>query len=238
MGRKYDGSYAEYTLVPSTQVIPLKNIANLDWPTLAAIPETFLTAWGSLNEAMDIKNGETLLIRGGTTSVGMAATSIAKELGLTVVATARNKIKEDALLANGADHVIIDDGEISSKVKQIFPGGVNYILELIGPVTLLDSLKAAAPGGIVCDTGIVGGEWSLKHFDPISDIPPTVKLTSYKSEAITADNSKNALDCIITRVANGCYHLNLEKVFSFDEIANAHRYMEENKANGKLVVIV
>jgi NADPH:quinone reductase len=114
MGRQYDGGYAEYTLVPAENVIPITNTSNLPWETLAAIPETFLTAWGSLVEAMDVRSGQTLLVRGGTSSVGMAAITIAKQLGLIVVSTTRNKNKIDALHKNGADYVVIDNGQISS----------------------------------------------------------------------------------------------------------------------------
>lgn len=242
MGRQYDGSYAEYTLVPAKQIIPLKNnISNLPWETLAAIPETFLTAWGSLVEAMDVNSGQTLLVRGGTSSVGMAAISIAKDLGLTIVATTRNKNKIDALNNNGADYVIMDNGQIASEVKQLFPdsgGGVNCVLELIGTVTLLDSLHAAAPKGIVCNTGILGNEWIIKNFEPILAIPSTVKLTVYKSETITAASSTKALERIVDGVAKGCYHVNLDKVFHFDEIVDAHRYMEENLSKGKLVAVI
>ena len=106
MGRDYDGSYAEYTLVPATQVMPVAT--DLPWEKFAAIPETFLTAWGSLVESLNVRNGNTLLIRGGTSSVGMAALTLAKDLGVTVVATTRNAKKKQALIANGADHVVID----------------------------------------------------------------------------------------------------------------------------------
>jgi NADPH:quinone reductase len=240
MGRQYDGSYAEYTLVPVENVIPITNTSNLPWETLAAIPESFLTAWGSLVEAMDVQSGQTLLVRGGTSSVGMAAISIAKQLGLIVVSTTRNKNKIDALHKNGADYVVIDNGQISTQVKQLFPSdnGVNCVLELIGTVTLLDSIQAAASKGIVCNTGILGNEWIIKNFEPLLAIPSTVKLTVYKSEIITAANSTKALEQIVDGVAKGRYHVNLDKVFHFDEIVDAHHYMEENRSKGKLVVVV
>jgi NADPH:quinone reductase len=195
---------------------------------------------GSLVEAMDVKSGQTLLVRGGTSSVGMAAISISKQLGLIVVATTRNKNKIDALRNNGADYVVIDNGQIASQVRQLFPSdnGVNCVLELIGTVTLLDSIQAAAPKGIVCNTGILGNEWVIKNFEPLLAIPSTVKLSVYKSESITAANSTKAMEQIVNGVAKGLYHVNLDKVFRFDEIVDAHHYMEENRSKGKLVVIV
>ncbi len=110
MGRAYDGSYAEYTLVPARYVMPVTT--DLPWETFAAIPEAFLTAWGSLVTSLNVRKGNTLLIRGGTSSVGMAALILAKDLGVTVVASTRSAAKKQALIANGADHVVIDNGSI------------------------------------------------------------------------------------------------------------------------------
>jgi NADPH:quinone reductase len=183
----------------------------------------------SLVEAMDVKSGQTPLVRGGTSSVGLAAISIVKQLGLIVVATTRNKNKIDALRNNGADYVIIDNSEIASQVKQLFPSdnGVNCVLELIGTVTLLDSIQAAAPKGIVCNTGIIGNEWIIKNFEPVLAIPSAVKLTVYKSENITAANSTKTMEQIVDGVAKGRYHVNLDKVFRFDEIVDAHHYLNK-----------
>ena len=130
MGRAYDGGYAEYTLVPRDRVLPLHT--DLTWDVLAALPETYLTAWGSLVEAMQLEIGQTLLIRGATSSVGMAAVSLAKGMGMRVLATTRDPAKADALRQNGVDDVVIDTGRIAEDVKQRVAGGVDALLELIG----------------------------------------------------------------------------------------------------------
>ena len=236
MGRAYDGSYAEYTLVPAQQVMPLKT--DLPWETLAAIPEMFLTAWGSLVEAMNVQPGQTVLMRGGTSSVGMAAITVAKEMGVTVLATTRNQSKGDTLRQQGADHIIIDAGTIAPEVKRLFPEGVNGVLDLVGTTTLLDSLQMAAPKGIVCNSGSVGYAWTFSNFEPMVAIPSTVKLTTFNSETVTAANSAKALQQIVERVAQGRYRVPLDRVFHFNEIVEAHRYMEDNRAAGKLVVVV
>jgi NADPH2:quinone reductase len=236
MGRAYDGGYAEYTLVPASQIIPLQTM--LPWEVLAAIPETYLTAWGSLFDAMEVQAGQSLLVRGGTSSVGMAAMALAKDKGLKMLATTRNVAKADALRENGADDVVIDTGQIANEVKQRVPGGVNGVLELIGTVTLLDSLQAVAPKGIVCFTGILGNAWVIHEFEPMAAIPSTVKLTHYSTETVTAANSAQALQQIVDGVAAGRYRVNIDRVFHFNEIVKAHRYMEENRAKGKLVVVV
>ena len=235
MGRKYDGSYANYTLVPQSQVIPVQT--KLPWPQLAALPETFLTAYGSLVYALELEAGQTLLVRGGTSSVGMAATTIAKHIGATVLATTRNQAKREALLANGVDHVLIDTEKLATAVRNIYPQGIDHVLELVGTVTLLDSLHMVRPQGAVCFTGILGNEWVLEQFSPF-EIPSTVKLTTYTSETITAANATAALQQAIQLVESGQYQINLDRVFPFDDIVAAHQYMDEGCARGKLVVTV
>ena len=236
LGRDHDGSYAEYTLAPRQSVIPIAT--DVPWEKLAAIPETFLTAWGSLTEAMHVQAGQTLLIRGGTASVGMAAITIAKDMGLTVIATTRSEAKREVLFENGADHVILDTGQIAEDIRELFPEGVQAVLELVGVATLLDSLRATAPKGIVCNTGILGNAWVFDTFEPMAVIPSTVKLTTYSSETVNAANATEALQEIVDRVAAGGYGIHLDRVFKFEEIVEAHHYMEGNNAKGKLVVTI
>jgi NADPH2:quinone reductase len=237
LGRAYDGGYAQYTLVPARQVIPLET--HLPWETLSAIPETFLTAWGSLIDAMEIQTGQTILIRGTTSSVGMAALSLAKEKGVRVIATTRTQEKVDLLRHHGADHVLLDRGQIAQEVRQIVPSGVHGVLELVGVVTLRDSLQATALRGIVCNTGMLGNAWMVERFEPLVEIPSTVRLTVYStSKLVNAANSTTALQHIVDAVQEGRYSVNIARAFRFDEIVEAHRYMEESRALGKLVVVV
>jgi NADPH2:quinone reductase len=97
-------------------------------------------------------------------------------------------------------------------------------------------MRAAAPKGIVCNTGILGSKWTLENFEPLEDIPSTIKLTVYNSETITAANSSKALEHILDVVVKGQYKVNMDKVFRFEEIVEANQYMEENRAKGKVVV--
>lgn len=233
MGRAFDGSYAEYTAVPESQVMPIDS--TLDWATLAALPETFLTAWGSLVDALELSEGDTLFIRGGSSSVGMAACTLAKSLGARVITTTRSESKRSALEANGADHVVIDSGSIAPDVRALVPEGVSHVLELVGTTTLLDSLQAAAPRGIVCNTGILGNAWTLEKFAPMEAIPSTVRLTTFKSDTVDAAGATEALNKIVRAVEDGRVRVRVDRVFELDELAEAHRYMESNQAMGKLV---
>ncbi len=236
MGRAYDGGYAEYTLVPVEQIIPITS--NLPWEILGAIPEMFLTVWSSLTESLDIEPGQILLVRGGTSSIGMTSIAIAKKQGLTVLATTRNEQKKPALLDVGADHIIIDDGHIADQVRAIFPKGVDRVQELVGTRTLLDSLQTAAPQGIVCMTGILGNAWSIPNFEPFLHVPSSVRLTTYQSETLDTTTATQALQDYLNDVESGKYTVKIDRVFQFADIVAAHEYMESNQANGKLVVLV
>ena len=181
MGRFFDGGYAEYASVPLEIIFPFSS--DLPWETLGAIPEMFQTVSGSLNQALEVKEGESFLIRGGTSSIGMLACQLAKTKGLTVISSTRNQDKKQALLDNGADHIVIDGGSVEEQVRRIYPDGVNKVLELVGTRTLKDSLQCIAPKGMVCMTGILGNEWTLKEFTPMGDIPSLGRLTVYMGES-------------------------------------------------------
>ncbi|MCH7548799.1 MAG: zinc-binding dehydrogenase [Candidatus Krumholzibacteriota bacterium] len=233
MGREFDGSYAEYTCVPVGQVQVLET--KLDWATLGALPEMIQTAWGSLYTSLRLEEGQSLLIRGGTTSIGLAAAVLAKKIGVSVAATTRQADREEMLRDNGADHVFIDNGEIAPDVRRVFDGGVDRVLELIGTTTLLDSLRAAKRHGVVCMTGIVGNQWEFERFAPMGAIPTTVHLTCYAGEA--ADFMQTPLQEFVREIEAGRTGVRTGRVFRLEEIIDAHRVMEDNTASGKLVVV-
>ncbi|MGJ3256764.1 MAG: zinc-binding alcohol dehydrogenase family protein [Alcanivorax sp.] len=232
MGRRFDGSYAEYVLVPHECVFPVRT--TLPWETLAALPEMLQTTHGSLHVGLEIDRAESLLIRGGTSSIGMAALALAKQAGLTVGATTRNPEKAEVLRAAGADEVWIDDGDIHSQIAAQRAAPYDRVLELIGATTLLDSLRCVGQGGIVCMTGILGGEWVLNDFHPMGDIPTAVKLTSYSGGA--ADLSREQLQRYIDAVESGMLQITTGPRFAFEELVEAHRLMDANQAGGKTVV--
>ncbi|HXW29612.1 MAG TPA: zinc-binding alcohol dehydrogenase family protein [Xanthobacteraceae bacterium] len=233
MGRRFDGSYAEYTCVPVTQVQTVK--PELPWDIFGAIPEMLQTAWGSLFKSLRLEQSERLLIRGGTTSVGLAAAAIAKNHGAFVAATTRRPDREKLLRASGVDQVFIDTGSIAEQVREVSPGGMSKVLELIGTTTLLDSLRCAKQRGIVCMTGMVGNKWSFDHFSPMDAIPTAVSLTTY--DGGTEDFMLTPLEKLAQQIAAGQLQVQIGRTFRLDQIVEAHRSMEENKAGGKIVVL-
>ncbi|MBT7594153.1 MAG: zinc-binding dehydrogenase [Gemmatimonadetes bacterium] len=233
MGRTFDGGYAEYTCVPVLQVIRFES--ELDWGTVGAVPEMLQTAYGSLTVGLDGQPGQSLLIRGGTSSIGMATAVLAKQRDMTVLATTRSSSKEAALHEVGVDHVLIDRGTVSEQVRAILPEGVDCALELIGTPTLPDTLHSTRVHGVVCFTGMLSNEWIVKEFYPIDYLPSGVRLTAYGGDA--RDLPQEALQAFLDSVAAGKATVPVHRQFRMDEIQEAHAYMESGEASGKLVVL-
>jgi len=233
MGQQFDGGYAEYTRVPAKQVQTVTT--RLPWETLAALPEMLQTAWGSLFKSLRLERAERLLIRGGTTSVGLAAAAIAKHHGAFVAATTRNPNREKLLRASGVDQVFIDTGTIARQVNEVCSNGVDKVLELVGTTTLKDSLRCAKPRGIVCMTGTVADKWSFDNFGPMEVIPTAISLTTYAGES--EDFMRTPFGDLIELIEAGALRVQVGKTFPLDEIVEAHRCMEENRAGGKIVVL-
>jgi NADPH:quinone reductase-like Zn-dependent oxidoreductase len=236
MGREFDGGYAEYTLLPNSLLMPVRT--TLPWPVLAALPETYLTAQGSL-DALGVGAGARgrLLIRGGTSSVGMAAASIASGYGVTVAATTRRPGKVGALTAAGADYAIVDDGgSLAASVQALWPQGPDYVLDLVGASTAVESLRLVRRGGTVCVAGSLSG-WQIAEFEPVAMIPSGTRLTAFHSDDIKGRAGAAALQRVIREVEAGVYRPNVDRVFGLGDIVAAHRYMEGDRAAGKLVVL-
>lgn len=232
MGRTFDGGYAEYACVPATQVLPF--VSDLDWATLGAVPEMLQTAHGSLTVGLDLDAGDSILIRGGTSSIGMATAVLAKQRGASVISTTRNPDKRAALEAIGVDHVIVDDGAIAQQVRAIRPDGVDTALELIGTPTLPDTLRCTRVHGVVCFTGMLSNQWTVDRFYPIEYLPRGVRLTAYGGDA--GDLPVEVLQGFLDAVAAGGATVPISQVYDLAQIVRAHADMEAGVATGKLVV--
>lgn len=229
MGRDWDGSYAEYCLVRNDRLFSIPNTAcSLPWPTLAAIPETFYTAWGSLFECLRLEPGDRLLVRGASCALGYAALQIAHALGCVVAATTHREKYREILQSLGADEVIVDETGCLAK-KGIF---ADKVLELVGPKTLKDSLKLLEPGGICCQTGILGGAESMSSFDPIKDVPNGCYLTGFLSNYPTQEDMTSIYTFVVERGVKPI----VARTFPFDQLPDAIACQDAGGFQGKIVV--
>ena len=224
MGRSFNGSYAEYALLPAHHVFAIES--DLPWERLAAVPETYFTAWGSLFECLQLKKEDTLLIRGATCALGYAAIQIPKALGCKVIATTHRESKLP-LIAD-ADETMLDDGQLAGKIK------ATKALELVGARSIRDTLRCMVKGGIVCHTGLLGGVYTLDGFDPIKEIPNGVYLTGFFSNYPTQQTVDEIFAFLNEHRLEPCFG----ECFDFEHIKDACIALDFGKVNGKIVVKV
>jgi NADPH:quinone reductase len=239
MGRSFNGSYAELVSVPSSNVAAINT--DLPWEELAAIPESYATAWTALCGILAVKAGMTVLIRGATSALGQAAVNIAAQIGARVIATTRNAKRGPMLEALGAKEVLLESTELSRRVRERHPQGIDAVLDIVGNTTVLDSLAMLRRGGEACLVGFLGGGGPLA-LEPVFQMPSGVRFSVFASAIVTGNAefplSEIPFQDIVDRVASGAYKAKPAKVFRLEDIQAAHRLMESNEANGKIVVRV
>jgi NADPH:quinone reductase len=237
MGRAINGSYAEQVSVPSSNVVAVES--ELPWEALAAIPESYATAWSSLCGILAIAKDQTVAIRGATSALGQAAVNIAAQLGARVIATTRNATRAAALEALGARDVLIESPELARRVHERYPRGIDAVLDIVGNTTILDSLAMLRRGGHACLVGFLGGGGPLS-LEPVFQIASGRRLSVFASALVTGTPefplAEIPFQAIADRVADGTYRAKPAHVFAFEEIQAAHRLMETNAVGGKIVV--
>ena len=227
MGRAFDGSYAEYVLLPNEQIYPVHT--DLDWTTLAAIPETYYTAFGSLQQ-LRIAPQDRVLVRGAGSGVGVAFAQLLKAQFPHVVlhGSTRNPAKATRLQAVGFDEVIT---EADSKLQT--DQSYDKILELVGPATLRDSFSHINEHGIVCNTGQLGNIWYVNDFDPIIELKNNSYLTAFYSGNV----SQAKLDAMFDYIRQFDVKILIERVFALEQVPEAHRFLQSADGFGKVVVM-
>ncbi|MCD7130659.1 zinc-binding dehydrogenase [Limosilactobacillus agrestis] len=227
MGRAFDGSYAEYVLLPNEQIYPVHT--SLDWADLAAVPETYYTAYGSLLN-LQLTEKDDVLVRGASSGVGIAFLKLAKALypGITVVGSSRHVEKEQQLLNAGFDHIVLEKNR-KLVTNQVF----TKIFELVGPATIKDSFKHLREKGIICSSGQLGNQWYLENFDPITDLAPNSYLTSFYSGNVDVEKLNQLLALIVEKDID----VTPSRVFHLDQLPQAHEYLESTNGLGKVVVL-
>ena len=236
LGRTINGSYAEYTRARASNVALLES--GLPWAELAAIPETYATAWTCLFRNLEIKKGEQLLIRGATSSFGQAALKMAVNAGVGVIATTRNRERFSVLEKLGAERCEIERRDLSKHIPEVKK--IDAILDLVGNSVVLDSLDILRRGGRSCLAGWLGGLDPIPNFNPLLQMASGVYLTFFASFAFGTPGfplSDVPLQQIAEDAAASRLDVKPSRIFGFDEIREAHRVMEANEAAGKVVVV-
>ena len=237
LGRTINGSYAEYTLAPVINVAAIES--DLSWAELAAIPETYATAWTCLFRNLEIAKGQTLVIRGATSSFGQAALNMAVNAGVKVIATTRNRDRFPMLKSLGASRVEVEGLDLSKRIAEAKK--LDAVLDLVGNSTILDSLHMLRRGGRACLAGWLGGLAPIADFNPLLQMASGVHLTFFASFVFGRPGfplSDVPLQAIAADIAAGRYQAKPARVFRFEDIREAHRVMEANQANGKMVVVL
>mgnify|MGYP000887455940 FL=1 len=228
MGRAFDGGYAEYVLLPNEQIYPVQS--ELPWEILAAIPETYYTAFGSLKN-LRIEDGYTVLVRGGASGVGIAFLRLmrAQFPHMYIVGSTRRAEQRTRMLAAGYSDVVIEEDGILRTDERY-----DCILELVGPAVMKDSMKHLVRGGILCNTGLLGGKWDLEGFEPIGDLAEDAYLTSFYSGNVREEH----LSELFAYIRQYKVPVRPERVFTLSDTAEAHRWLEGRDGFGKAVVLV
>ena len=237
MGRTLSGSYAELTSVPASNVLAVET--GLAWEALAAIPESYATAWTCLHGNLALQPGQTLVVRGATSALGQAAVNIAAHAGAHVIATTRDPRRAATLDGLGAREILLESPELPRQLRERHPRGVDAVLELVGNSTVVGSLSMVRPGGRLCLAGFLGGMEPIVDFMPVAQLPPGVHFSFFGSFVFGTPEfplSGIPMQAIVERVEAGLYRARPARVFAFDDIAQAHRLMEGEGANGKIVV--
>jgi NADPH:quinone reductase len=236
LGRTINGSYAEYTRAPVSNVALIES--DLPWAELAAIPETYATAWTCLFRNLEVAKGQLLVIRGATSSFGQAALKMAVNAGARVIATTRKRERFAMLEKLGAERCEIERRDLSKHIPEAKK--IDAVLDLVGNTVVLDSLAMLRRGGRSCLAGWLGGLDTIPDFNPLLQMPSGVYLTFFGSFVFGTPGfplSDVPLQQIAADAAAGRLDVRPTRTFRFEEIREAHRVMEANEASGKMVVV-
>ena len=236
MGRKYNGSYAEKVVMPLSNVFPIET--SLSWTELAAIPETYFTAWGCLFQSLQIRPKARVLVRPGASALGVAVTQIVNHLGGEVIGVTRSAAKKEALLAAGMKAVIVSSAAVNDEVRTYWPNGADGIIDtIVSSVSVSDDLKIRHNKGRICVAGSLAESYGQDTSGFIAQVVSELPYVGfYSSETISAEKETQVLQTVINRIEAGDYQNPIAATFPFESLPQAHMDMERNAFAGKVVI--
>lgn len=231
-------AYGDVVAYPAGLIV--KHPPSLDWQTAAAVWMQYLTAYGALIDIARLSSGDAVVITAASSSVGLAAIQIANKIGATAIAVTRTSAKKQALLDAGAAHVIVlAEEDPAARLNEIAgPQGVRVVLDAIGGPIFEPLTAAMSKGGILIEYGGLSPEPT--PFPLAAVLGKTLTLRGYLVHEITGDPEKleNAKAFILEGLETGALKPIIDRTFAFDQIVEAHRYLESNEQFGKIVVTV
>lgn len=234
------GGYAEYAAVPATQALPWPE--GYDAIRAAALPETFFTVWANLFMMACLKEGESVLIHGGSSGIGTTAVQLARAIGATVYTTVGNEEKAEACRKLGAHRAInYKTEDFAAVIKAETSGGVDVVLDMIGAAYFDKNLASLAKDGRLSIIAFLGGAVADKaNLTPI--MVKRLRVMGSTMRPRTAAEKQEIRDQLIARVwpllAGGKVAPVIHSVFDFDKVVDAHRLMESSDHIGKIMLRV
>ena len=230
------GTYGELVNVQSRLVV--RHPENLSFEQGAAVWMAYVTAWGGLIEQAKLSQGEAVIISAASSSVGVAAFQIAKTVGATVIATTRTSAKRQALLDAGADYVVATEEEdLVARVLEITNGiGARVVFDPVGGPSFGPLTAAMARGGILLEYGVLSAEPT--PFPLLTVLSKSLTLKGYLYTEVVSDDAvlERAKTFITDGLVSGALRPLIARTFAFDDIQDAHRFLESNEQIGKVVV--
>ncbi|MGV1989688.1 NAD(P)H-quinone oxidoreductase [Agrobacterium sp. 22-221-1] len=235
------GGYAQYCTVPAGQALPFPK--GYDAVKAAALPETFFTVWANLFQMAGLTEGESVLIHGGTSGIGTTAIQLARAFGAEVYATAGSAEKCEACVKLGARRAInYREEDFAAVIKAETDGkGVDVVLDMIGAAYFEKNLSALAKDGCLSIIAFLGGAVAEKvNLTPI--MVKRLTVTGSTMRPRTADEKRAIRDDLVAEVwpliESGQLAPVINRVFTLDEVVEAHRLMESSNHIGKIVMRV
>lgn len=234
------GGYAEYAAAPAGQVLPVP--AGLTMLQAAALPETYFTVWANLVERGRLAAGDTVLIHGGSSGIGITAIQIAKAWGATVICTVGNAQKAAACLALGADAAIDyrQQDFVAQTLKITGSRGVNLILDMVGGTYVEKNLKLLAVDGRLVQIAFL--QPSKVEIDLMPIMTKRLTVTGSTMRPRSAANKADLAAALRTHIwpmlEQGRLLPSIYKVFALEQAAEAHALMESSEHIGKIMFSV
>lgn len=232
------GGYAAYCLAPVEQCLPVPD--GLDDIAAASLPETFFTVWSNVFDRARLQPGETLLIQGGTSGIGVTAIQMAKALGARVIATAGSDEKCAACLALGADHAInYKTQDFVRAVADLTDGqGVNVVLDMVAGAYVARELDCLAEDGRLVIIAVQGGVKAEVNAGMVLRRRLTITGSTLRPRPVSFKGAiaRSLRERVWPLLSSGAIKPVIHQVFPAEQAAAAHELMESNRHIGKLVL--